>query len=841
MLIRRGFYLLIAMGFAMSPNAEEPQKATEGAADDESVEEIIIIGTRSSMMSAVEKQEAANSIISVIDSDAIDDFPDTTAAEAIRRLPGVSVESDQGEGRYVTVRGMSSDLNAVAINGTSIMSPEKGRSVLLNGIPIELLDSITVHKSTTADLDADSIGGRIDFKTKKPSDLKDRLLKLKLDSQYNRQARTGDNIQLSLTYGDKFSETSAHVLGLTYSTKDLITYNNETGYGWGSSENGLFYMNNDYEMRYYDITRERNGLTYDFDTLFSDNNRFFVSLFWNEYIDDEVRWKDEFGYLDKQGELGTNSMEVIRVKHDAETQLRQVIRTIQAYKSGVDHKWGDWDATFSVSYSYAEEDDTDNANGNFRYKEKDDNTVSATVSWEDNRKPIYTANNLDMYDLNKLQFEKIKFEDSISQDRETAFQYDIEKAFDFGTVKFGTKYRNRKKNVDNNIIFFEMNATLADFNPQQLDTWKFAGQKFSPMADPMMVYALQTDRTRLKFHSEETFEEDFNAQEDIFALYGMTNLVGDRSETVVGIRWEQTDWESDAYVYDPGRDGVTVSKKHNFFAPSINFRYALTNSLVFRAAYNRTTNRPGFAASAPIVEMKRHGSERSGKGGNPNLKPLESDNFDLSLDYYANDLTYVSLGIYYKDIKNAIYKTIRKNFVTPHGASVNDGYETWTNADKSKTLGLEFNFQYSLKNGLLAAANVTKIPEAESTFSPKEGTHFTTPFRKMADTIINLSLGYDKGPWDVRLALSHRSEYLDWLANMEDDVSRVSLENSRFVDDHTQWDFVAKYEFNAQIIAKFEAINLGDEPAFSYWGSNKRLAEYEEYGSSYSLGLTYQY
>ena len=124
-----------------------------GFAAEGEIEEVLVIGTRASLMSAVEKQGMSDKIISLVDSDALGDFPDTTAAEAIRRLSGISIENDQGEGRYVTIRGLSSDLNAIAINGTSVMSPESDRSTLLDGLPTELLDSITVFKSLTPDQD----------------------------------------------------------------------------------------------------------------------------------------------------------------------------------------------------------------------------------------------------------------------------------------------------------------------------------------------------------------------------------------------------------------------------------------------------------------------------------------------------------------------------------------------------------------------------------------------------------------------------------------------------------------------------------------------------------------
>ena len=203
--------------------------------NDEQVEEVVVVGTLASLISAIEKQRKSNSIVSVVDSDALGDFPDTTAAEAIRRLSGISVENDQGEGRYVSIRGMSGDLNSIAVNGALIPAPEGGRKVMLDGLPTELLDSIEVYKSLTPDMDADAIGGRIEFNTKRASTLKKKLLKFKYDTSYNEQSKNSDNPKFALTYGNKINDTMGHILGITYASKQIVSYNNETGFpGLGS-------------------------------------------------------------------------------------------------------------------------------------------------------------------------------------------------------------------------------------------------------------------------------------------------------------------------------------------------------------------------------------------------------------------------------------------------------------------------------------------------------------------------------------------------------------------------------------------------------------------------------
>ena len=147
---------------------------------------------------------------------------------------------------------------------------------------------------------------------------------------------------------------------------------------------------------------------------------------------------------------------------------------------------------------------------------------------------------------------------------------------------------------------------------------------------------------------------------------------------------------------------------------------------------------------------------------------------------------------------------------------------------------------YGLENGLFVAANITHALEVESTFRFNDDELFNTPFRKMAENAANLSVGYDKGPWDVRLAMNYRSEYLDYLADEEDDIDTVSAENSRFADQHVQWDLTAKYKYNDNFTLKAEVVNIGDRPEFYYWGSSNRLSQYDEYGTSYSVGLTYK-
>ncbi|MBT9526060.1 MAG: TonB-dependent receptor plug domain-containing protein, partial [Rhizobacter sp.] len=117
-----------------------PPSAPASAPTPQQLERVMITGQAAATDRALADQQAADNIISVVRSDGIGRLPDKNAAEALQRVPGVSIERDQGEGRYVRVRGLGPDLNAVTINGSLVPSPERDRrAVMLDVLPSSLI------------------------------------------------------------------------------------------------------------------------------------------------------------------------------------------------------------------------------------------------------------------------------------------------------------------------------------------------------------------------------------------------------------------------------------------------------------------------------------------------------------------------------------------------------------------------------------------------------------------------------------------------------------------------------------------------------------------------------
>ena len=831
--------------------------------DSENIEELFVIGTKASIISAIEKQRESDQIVSVIDSDALGEFPDTTAAEALRRISGISVENDQGEGRYVTVRGLSGDLNSISVNGATVPAPEGGRKVMLDGLPTELLDSIEVYKSLTPDQDLDSIGGRVEFNTKSALDLDGTYLKLKANTLYNDQTYNSDNPKISLTYGDLISENVGHIIGFTYSEKQVVTYNNETGFPAWKLISGNYAIDDDFEGRYYDLTRERLGITYDIDYRINDESSMYANILWNEYVDDELRYKDEYKMREEQTNVTALGSTITEIRRDAEVRVREEVRTIRTFILGGNTIVSGWDAEFALSNSFAEEDDTDNVDAKFRsstFNATDCGGLCGSFDYSNPQNPRMTLASAittgagNIYDPTTMGVDEIEEEDSVIQDTISSFQADFTKegfmVSDIPTtLKFGLKYSTREKEKTVSGFASDPNTNQSDYNPITTPVnWPFPNV-FGPMADPTTIFALQgTFGTLTNNYAKPNFDKDFVSEEDITALYLMGTMEFENAVVIAGLRAEDTSFDTLGYNKEDG-SSIRASKNYTFVSPSVNVKYFVNDDTIVRGAIWRSLSRPGFGETAPVADFKSDGTAADGstiyKGemGNPDLEPYESTNLDLSFErYYENGA--VSIGYFRKDVKNAIYPQVTAGVV---GGINFSELETYINSNDSSVDGIEFNLFREFVDlpepfdGLFISLNLTKV-DAESDVPSANGV-FTVPFRKLADSTENLSIGYDKGKVDMRLSLAQRSDYLDYLADddIETTVDDLNYDNIRFTDDHSQIDFTAKYYLTDNFTLKLDLININDEPEFYYWGGPSRLSQYDEYGRSATIGFTYKY
>lgn len=815
---------------------------------DDGLEEIVVTGSRAMLINAIEAQRNANGVVSVIDSDAAGDFADINVSESLRRLPGIMVENDQGEGRYVSVRGLNADLNAMTINGVSTASPEDRRGIMLDGVPSDMLESMTVYKTLTPNLDADTIGGAIDLETISAFKYEGLYTRLKAETSYNELTKDSGNPKLALTATNRWAMGDGEfgaAMTVSYQKRRIIAYNNETG-GWSDDSVAL---DSDYEMRFYDLDRERQGIVLNLDYRGVNDQRVYAKLFHNEYSDTEYRAKWEVRRsIGNPAIINGNVFTYPNQRIDTEARPREEIRKVDSAQLGTEFNISDTlSLKAEVFGSRAEQDDTDRVNAIYRSPNL---RTPLTYDNSDPRKPVLNFNsalyNPTIYELNAFEAEF-----GLTEDEDAGFKLDLTHAWTDSTqLQYGIKYRARTKTNNFNFCGYEPvnDQTLADSENRTIGQYfgnvhgpspTFDGTRALTATLGSGTYAL-SDGTLCPSpgsawdvsgdEDAESIPADWSTDEDVLAGYIMGTTTLDRATVVYGLRYENTKATFRGKNFDGGFAGnVSFEKDYGFLAPSLNVKYNLSDTQVLRFGLFRSLVRPGFGESNAGANINVDDNEIA--GGNPGLEPTKAWNVDLSYEWYASRETFFSAGLFYKDIEDAILE-VGANDISLRGQTWSFG-ETFINGGNSSIFGAEMAVQTAFDNGIFVVFNYT-YADGEIDLPPDSPYGVRTiPFFKQAKNTYNASVGYDKGPWDIRLSANFRDDYLD-------EVGEGALAD-RYTSEFMQVDLKGKYKVNDNLELMASAINLNDRPEFYYFGNQSRLSQYDEFGTTYEIGFNYKF
>jgi iron complex outermembrane receptor protein len=186
----------LASTYSNAALAQTPAPATSGTVE---LEEIIVTGFRAALRSALVEKRNSTEQVDAINAEDIADFPDNNLAESLQRLPGVSIDRDNGEGRSITVRGLGGDFNRTRLNGLEALStaganeaggtPNRSRSFDYSTFASELFSSLKVQKSPSAETDEGSLGATIDLQTGRPFDYRRNTYALSTEGSYNENSK----------------------------------------------------------------------------------------------------------------------------------------------------------------------------------------------------------------------------------------------------------------------------------------------------------------------------------------------------------------------------------------------------------------------------------------------------------------------------------------------------------------------------------------------------------------------------------------------------------------------------------------------------------------------------
>lgn len=217
---------MLALGLALANQASAQSATAPGE-----VEEVVVTGFRASLASAIEAKKAETAIVDSIKAEDIADFPDLNLAESIQRIPGVSIDRDAGEGRSLTVRGLSADFTRTRINGMEAQATtggtdssggaNRGRGFDFNVFASELFNSITIRKTAAAETEEGSLGATIDLRTTRPFDYKGFTSAVSAQYGYNDLSKNWDP-RVAAMISDTFLDGRLGVLAsVAYSERNL--------------------------------------------------------------------------------------------------------------------------------------------------------------------------------------------------------------------------------------------------------------------------------------------------------------------------------------------------------------------------------------------------------------------------------------------------------------------------------------------------------------------------------------------------------------------------------------------------------------------------------------------
>ena len=233
-------------------------------------QEVVVTAQMRGQIAAMNRQVSSNTIVNVVSEEKIKELPDANAAEAIGRLPGVSLLRSGGEATTVVLRGLSSRFSNITIDGVRVPATDSvSRDVDLSMMSQGSLAGIELYKTLTPDQDADAIAGTVNLVTRKaPSE---RLIRFDIKGDYNRLMKSAKEYDLSGRYGERFFDD---ILGVQLqgnaerkirSREDITygyrTFKNSTLPDFDPSTTGLDndYLINQFRVDFTDELRERNG------------------------------------------------------------------------------------------------------------------------------------------------------------------------------------------------------------------------------------------------------------------------------------------------------------------------------------------------------------------------------------------------------------------------------------------------------------------------------------------------------------------------------------------------------------------------------------------------------
>ncbi|MCD9030475.1 TonB-dependent receptor [Luteimonas sp. Y-2-2-4F] len=879
----------ILLGLAAAPGAapaQSPSPAPAAAQDDaQSLDRIVVTGQRAAIGRALQAERAADHLVNVVASEDMGQFADQNVAESLQRVPGITLNRSEGEGRSVSVRGLPSSFTPVTVDGVRLgTSNLDSTSVSLDSVDNSQLDQIEVSKSTLPSQDADSIGGAIDLKTISAFSRDKGQVQLRAEGYYgDNPGDWGEQVSGSITRR-LLDDTLGVAATVSHSRRPIEGYELEPDGGLDAvstgGEDGPEYLRpNEVTVARETGERTRRNASVNLEFRPDEAHSLFLRGTWSRLEDEDLAYQDIWVVEESEDEHIIQARPRGGTFDDTELEKRLFFQDISDRQSSVAaggrHELGPWTIGYQVDHARSRFDNPGALRGRFAVEEvlteldvRDDNLtiVGSPGDGGDGGDPM---------DPGDYRFNQLLAADERRTDEITSARLDLARQFDWfergGELAFGLKYRERSKHNDReeytgNPRGAGYAGTLEDL-PIFVARTPFGYDSIFPEREAALAF-FRDARAYMLANSpgyqrvDLSNAGDYWVDEDVAAAYLQATFnPTDALRLIAGVRAERTESSSRGYFTEfdgsgNGPDGGAgtgevlpldpVTKRYTDWFPGLHAVWSTDGTVVVRASYTRGTQRPDFTDRAHRMRVQfetRDPSDRDLYAGNPWLEPLMADQFDASIAWYPQPDTVLQAAVFHKDIDNFFFDFegdgdafAQTPLQLPDGVAGDfSRISTVLNGESARVRGIELSWQQAFAglpgwlSGLFAQANVVWA-DSDADTRVRAGESFSLPGQR--DVVGNLSLGWENARASARVAANYQGEALLQLAG--------SAEEDVFARPMTTVDLNLRYAINDMLELHFDAVNLTDEAEVeSYRGdaTGRQVYLNSAFGRSYRAGL----
>jgi TonB-dependent receptor len=847
------------------------------------IEKVTVLGNRNGQAGALNKQKNADNLKNMLAAELIEKLPDLSAADALQRVPGVSLQREQGEGRYIQIRGTEPRLSTVTINGQSIASPDgKTRATGLNVIPSDQLAEIEVSKVLTPEMDGDAIGGTVNLVT---STARDKNLNVKLNLMPGYSALSNSPIwQGSASVGKRFLKKDAlgFIAGASYyknvkETDAIAMHWDTTVYKTivlDTSIKAYDYLTN-LQLRQSDKTNERIGISGKIDYRFNPVTNAFFSTSYNNFATQEYRRSLAFAIIGNDSRPEASNFYVVRdVPVTWSLRDRYKEQNITSLTLGGSTKLLDLKLDGSVTYADAKNKEPDRVDISFGSK------FGIKYSVQDPDNPAYFPFNIPTYNSTKFsgnpefkyetKFDDptsattggIKIENKNANEKTISVQINAMIPLNLFSQTIETKvgikatehikdqtvtYTKFISSTGTRVSYPNLSYFLDDYSNNHF----FNGQyTLKMMPDPKKVrsYFFPTPAglmpdTTLKSNSPDP--ETYTAKDKNGAGYLQTKLKMGSCLFVGGVRVEYTSMKyvgyTDSLLYNTYvlTHPVEMYKNFMFALPMILWKYSLTKDINIRTSFTRSFARPDWYDLVPhsIESFDDATGTTTIEKGNPDLKPTTSSNIDISLEYYNSSKSLISVSGYYKGMQNYIFSVSNDNQAI--GSKEIKTTFTKGNGKTADLAGVELSLQQQFSAAAKIFEGLGINGNYTYTWSKTRVPGFSkdSPLPGQSEHVGNAAVFYENFGFGARIALNLQSHFITEISSYTNNFSGEVLFQNTYVDDHAQLDCSVSQKIGKHVTVVLEASNLTNEPYKIYLGDTRHTVQKEYYGWSGQAGV----